>query len=1046
MFTGATNLTYTFCLNCYPYFNVCPNNQKQPAAIYLKPQKNLHLLTKNLCMKKIYPKALLSLVVCCFINTLFAQTYNDGPIQLQVRLRDVKVQYDNTNRRDAVSLSVGNFSLPGSLSGDEFTYNFTIGDNVVLAPSASTGCLTADLAITSGTDFSTDYNLNIFNYTYPTPTVPQYFTLGINAHEDDIPTDFAVISGITSCGTNGSRCTYEASSCCASIPFIGTCLFSEEDDYHLVAPNYNTTLDYRLGPPCQWYDQGYVNGTANTFNFYHPRLESYWRYTKGTSCVNAIDLGTLTNGGTALTHFNSNECYASTFASSPGNDVTYKFHINNPIGVTVSLCGVNGAQFNSVLYLLNNSCTAIDTDDNGCGNQSVINKSLCTPGDYYVVVDAATALDLGTFTLTISENPTFTFSTSLTTSNVSCFGRTDGQALAVVNGGTPSFTYAWSGSAVTTNPITNLGGGPVSVTVTDANGCQASASATISVPAQIGLTTTTTPVTCGGASDGTATANATGGTTPYNYLWNSLPPQTFQTATLLPTGTFTVTVTDNAGCTVSATATVQNTTTIIITLDSLKNVQCFGANNGGVFISTSGGQTPYTYAWSNNNVATQDNPNLGPGTYTLTITDNIGCSVGDTYTITEPALLTAAVGFTFNPRCYDGRDGIVDITVGGGVQPYGYAWSPTNAATQNLNNVGAGTHSVVVTDANQCTATASATLTQPTPYTIALTTTGLQCYGAADGSASVTVSGQTSPYTYFWSNFATTSSTNGLDGGPFSVVIEDANGCDTIVTSTITTPAEINIQLTGFEPLCADSANGSINTVVTGGTTPYTYNWTGTNNFTSTSQNPQVATGTYNLTVTDANNCTGNESVAVSAPSPFTVTVIAISPSCIGDSSGAVAASTTGGTAPYTYVWSTSLTDDSTFVESLPAGNYSVTVTDANGCQASGQATLTEPATNPETCKADKFVVLVPSAFTPNSDGTNDKLVAITRNVQKLEFSVYNRWGELVYSNTNMQPGDGWDGVFHGQNQPVGSYVWSYIVTYTNGVRSIEKGTSALIR
>ncbi len=995
-------------------------------------------------MKKVYKQAFLVLAVLVSIQSGFAQTYNDGPIQLQVKLRDVKVQYDNPNRRDAVSLSIGNFNLPGSLAGDEFSYNFTIGDNAVQAPPASTGCLQADLPITSGTDFSTDYNQTVFNYTYPGATVPQFFTLGIDAFEDDIPSDFAIISGLTSCGSTGSRCTFQGSSCCATIPIIGTCLFSEEDDYHLVAPNYNTQLDYRLGPPCQWYDQGYITGTAGSNNFYHPRLESFWRYTRGTSCVNSIDLGTLTTGGPALTHFNSNECYNSTFAASPGNDVTYKFHINNPMGVTISLCGVNGAQFNSVLYLLNSTCTAIDTNDNGCGNQSIINKSLCQTGDYYVVVDAATTADLGTFTLTITENPTFTFSASITPTNVSCFGRTDGQALAVVTGGTPGFTYAWSNTA-TTNPATGLGGGPISVTVSDANSCQASASATISVPAQIGLTTTTTPVTCGGTNDGTATANATGGTTPYSYLWSSLPPQTFQTATVLGVGSYNVTVTDNAGCTVSATANVQSATTIVVTTDSVKNVQCFGAGNGGVYITTSGGQTPYTFAWSNN-IATEDNPNLGPGTYTLTVSDNIGCSVSNTYIIAEPPVLTAAVSFTFNPRCNDGHDGIININAGGGVQPYTYNWSPTGAGTQNLNNVGAGTHSVTVSDASLCTATATATLTQPTPYTIALSTTNLLCFGQTNGSATVTVSGQTSPYTYFWSNFATTSSTNGLNAGPFSVVIEDANGCDTIVTSTVTSPAQIEIQLTSFEPLCSDSANGAINTVVNGGTSPYTYAWTGTNNFTSANQNPQVATGSYNVTVTDANNCTGTESIGVSAPSPFTVTVIGISPTCIGDSSGAAAASTTGGTAPYTYVWSTSALDDSSFVEGLPAGSYSATVTDANGCQASGQTTLTEPITNPESCKADKFVVLVPSAFTPNRDGTNDKLVAITRNVQKLEFSVYNRWGELVYSNTNMLPGDGWDGVFRGKDQPVGSYLWTYIVTYTNGVRATEKGTAALIR
>ena len=235
----------------------------------------------------------------------------------------------------------------------------------------------------------------------------------------------------------------------------------------------------------------------------------------------------------------------------------------------------------------------------------------------------------------------------------------------------------------------------------------------------------------------------------------------------------------------------------------------------------------------------------------------------------------------------------------------------------------------MVTDANNCTVTSSSTLTEPTPFAISLNTTNLQCYGGADGTATVNVSGETSPYTYFWSNFATTSSVTGLDGGPFSVVIEDVNGCDTIVVNTITEPGEMDIQLTAFEPLCADSGNGSITTLVIGGTPNFTYSWTGSNGFTSTQQNPQVPSGSFNVTVTDANNCTADASIGVNSASSFTVTVIGINPNCIGDSTGAVAASTTGGTGPFTYSWNTSPNDVAAFVEGLPRGAYGVTVTDA---------------------------------------------------------------------------------------------------------------------
>ncbi|MFN8297583.1 MAG: gliding motility-associated C-terminal domain-containing protein [Chitinophagales bacterium] len=975
-------------------------------------------------------RSLFSLVLFGLLTfSAVAQTLTDGPIQLQIRLKQMDVGFSPT---DQGAFGVG-------FSPDEPNFKVWVRDNADLD---GTGWVGGNCH-TNSVDPPVIITVNdlLFNYTYPTANVPQYYDIRVEAWEDDNPAD--ALLGFCS---NGSQCTNDGPQCCGVVIF-GACVgVTEEDDADCNGNPFKTNEDYRLGPPCQWYTHPAVTG--NCGNNWKPIMETFWRYTKGTSCSDPIDMGTINTGGT-LTHYNSNECYSNTHTASPGNDVWYKFLANGPIGITASLCGVNGAQFDSYLYLYS-SCGASVADtanDDGCGTQSTLAYSICQAGDYYLVVDGKTASDMGTFTLQVTDNPNFVFSASMNKQDVSCFGGSDGQITVNVNGGLPPYTYSWNpGTIGNVNSVSGLAGGTYSVTVVDSKGCQATASVVINVPTQLTASATGTPVSCGGACDGSATVTAQGGTPPYTYAWNSLPPQQLQNATYLCAGNYIVTVTDNKSCTVTANTSVPNTTTVIIALDSLKNVQCNGLANGGIYLTSTGGQQPYTFSW-NNGPATEDNTNLGPGSYTITVTDNIGCTAGNSYTITEPPVLTSAVSFTFNPRCNAGSDGIIDITVNGGVQPYSYLWSaPTNATTQNLNNVVAGTHSVTVTDANGCTVTSSATLTQPQPFNIQLSSTNLLCYGATDGTASVTVSGETAPYTYFWNNFSTAPNVTGLDDGPFSVVIEDVNGCDTIVIGTITSPAELNIQLTPVEPLCADSGNGAINTTVTGGISPYSYSWSGTGGFTSTQQNPQVGSGAYTVTVTDANNCTATESTGVNAPQPFVVTLIGINPNCQGDSTGAVTASTNGGVLPLTYNWSTSVLDTAAYIEHAHRGAYAVTVTDANGCQATGQTFLDDPVVDPESCKPDKFVVLVPTAFSPNSDNRNDRLVAIMRNVQKLQFFVYNRWGELVYENDNMLPGDGWDGTFRGKDQPVGTYVWTFNVTYINGVHATEKGSATLIR
>ncbi len=283
-------------------------------------------------MNKLYKKAVILMTICVLTANLFAQTFTDGPIQLQVRLKEVNVGFSRT---DQGVLGVG-------FSPDEPVVKVWARDNADLDGQGWLGgaCHNYSFDPPAVTPAIGEV---LLNYTYPTATVPQFYDLKVDAWEDDNPEDALI--GFCS---NGQTCNFNGSQCCG-IPVFGVCIgLNEGDDKHCISDPYATNLPYRNGPPCQWFDQGFIAGGCA--NDWQPGIETYWRYTNGTSCANAIDLGTINTGGT-LSHFNSNECYSNSHAASPGNDVWYKFTANGPIGISASLCGVTGAQFDSYLYL-----------------------------------------------------------------------------------------------------------------------------------------------------------------------------------------------------------------------------------------------------------------------------------------------------------------------------------------------------------------------------------------------------------------------------------------------------------------------------------------------------------------------------------------------------------------------------------------------------------------------------------------------------------------------------------------------------------------------
>jgi hypothetical protein len=575
------------------------------------------------------------------------------------------------------------------------------------------------------------------------------------------------------------------------------------------------------------------------------------------------------------------------------------------------------------------------------GNVASFNATVA--GNYSVLVTGANAC-VSDATATTVIASTLSTSATVTGTSVSCRGGSNGTASASPTGGLSPYTYAWtttggvipSGQSTSAN-LTNLVAGTYNVIVTDANGCTASGSFAVTQPsAALAATAVKTDVSCFGGTNGTATVTATGGTTSYSYSWNTSPVQTGATATGLAAGTYTVTVTDAKGCTTNASATVGQPLAALAASATGTNVNCFGNSTGTASVTASSGTSPYTYSWSNG-AASASISSLAANTYTVTVTDAKGCTKTASYTVTEPAAALAASASGTNVNCFGGSTGTASVAVSGGTSGYSYLWS-NGATTASISGLAAGTYSVTVTDTKGCTKTASYIVTEPVAALAASATgTNVNCFGAATGSASVTASGGTSPYTYLWSNGGNTASITGLVAGTYSVTVTDAKGCTKTASSTVTEPAAaLAASASGTNVNCFGGSTGTASVAASGGTSPYGYSWS---NGATTASIGSLAAGTYSVTVTDAKGCTKTASYTVSQPAAaLQASAVVSNVITCASPSATVTVSATGGTSSYT--------GTGTFTVSA-AGTYNYTVTDANGCTSIATATVTSNTTAP---------------------------------------------------------------------------------------------------
>lgn len=537
---------------------------------------------------------------------------------------------------------------------------------------------------------------------------------------------------------------------------------------------------------------------------------------------------------------------------------------------------------------------------------------------------------------------------TLDATNLTCADDVNGTITANAVGGTGNLTYRWSNEA-TTSQITNLGVGNFTLTVTDENNCQMTASNTIESPDPLIITAITAlPADCNGNNTGAAIVQASGGTAPYQYLWNDNLGQTSDTARFLIARTYAITVTDDNGCTVSQSVAVEEPAALSIDLQ-LNPVNCFGGADGTATALVDGGTAPYSYRWSDpESQTTQTALRLGGGDFNVTITDAQNCTAQQTFTILQPtAPLTARISQTFT-SCFGLRESQAQVAVSGGTGPnYTYTWSngQTTALATNLDTI---IYTVTVTDERGCKETFSSSKIKEHPeYNININFNIPSCFGETNGAAGATVrtGGTGTGYRYLWNTDPvqiTPLIENIVGGRSYTVTVTDDQGCVGVRSSPLPQPDPIMVSLSSTDVTCNGGNDGTTSiTSISGGNQGYRFVWDAkTGNSTEANVN-NLQAGTYQITVTDTLGCFTTAQVEVIQPTAVTVEFTVKDNTCNGGANGAINAKVTGGIPSYSLRWSTS--DVTSKVDGLSAGTYTLTVTDANQCEFIQAADVGQP-------------------------------------------------------------------------------------------------------
>ncbi len=756
---------------------------------------------------------------------------------------------------------------------------------------------------------------------------------------------------------------------------------------------------------------------------------------------------------------------------------TYELEVMDANGCvveeTVVLSGPSAIGF--ITTATNNDCSGLPIgaiDLTLTAGEAPFNVTWVGPNGFTAIGEDIAQLENGTYTATITDGLGCTVNNSTTIIgpealtagaylsffgqyNLQCVGDSSGTFELNPQGGTAPFTITVNGPNgynASGNDHVHLVAGDYQVNIVDALGCAMDTAIVLTEPTSVldaALSVSVYPsgtnISCHGASDGWIDATINGGIGPFTFLWRGPDSTEFNTEDItgLPAGNYAyeLVVTDANQCSFFTDVVLTQpasalSTTFVLSDQNGSNVSCAGSNDGSIDATIAGGSPSYSFSWTGPTGTISSNEDISgllAGDYTFTVTDTNGCVLASTVTLLAPepisiSLLAATQPSGTNISCNGGNDGGIIPTIAGGTTPYVLTWTGPNGFTANIaqiSGLSAGEYCLLVEDANGCATQTCITLNQPAPLTATATTTNADC-GADIGSVDLSVSGGSAPYGYSWSNGATTQDLSNTAPGIYSVNVVDANGCATNLSATVVGSPGTSITGTTIDNLCNGASDGAIDVEVTSGTAPFAYNWS---NGSNTEDLSQLAAGNYTVNVTDANGCTASatwsvqESAAITMDSTLSAYDGGYNVSSHGASDGSAVLEISGGSAPYSVVWSNGTTGEA--LSGVPAGTYTATITDANGCTVQTTITITQPED-----------VVLPTGYTPNGDGYNDFFVV--RGIDAYPnntFTVYNRWGNVVFDTFNYK--NDWAGQnTSGEQLPNGTYF--VIITLKDGERTLQ--------